>query len=148
MPRWAAIAAIAGAGVFAAVDAVLEHSVGYPWYLSIPDALVGFAYITGGVVAFRAAYATAGVVAFRARRLDRTGTLMTAIGVITNLDSVALYVHALLPYAAWVGNLTVPLLRSCCCRTRAGWCAAGWSGPCWPPRTCRSWSSTACAKCS
>ena len=110
MPRWAAIAAIAGAGVFAAVDAVLEHSVGYPWYLSIPDALVGFAYITGGVVAFRAAYATAGVVAFRARRLDRTGTLMTAIGVITNLDSVALYAHALLPYAAWLGGLVYPLL--------------------------------------
>src|SRR5262249_56207555 len=109
MPRWAAIAAIAGAGVFAAVDAVLEHSVGYPWYLSIPDALVGFAYITGGVVAFRAAYATAGGVAFRARRLGRTGTLMTAVGVVTNLGSVALYRAALPPDAAWVRDPTSPL---------------------------------------
>src|SRR5262249_47742762 len=83
---------------------------GLPWYVSVRAALIGWAYITGGVVAFHAAYATAGVVAFRARRLDRTGALMTAIGVIENLDSVALYVHALLPYAAWVGNLVVPLL--------------------------------------
>ena len=109
MPRWAAIAAIAGAGVFAAVDAVLIQRAGEPWYQSIPDALVGWAYITGGVVAFRAAHVTGGMVAFRARRLDRTGTLMTAIGVIWNLDSVALYVHALLPYAAWLG-VTAPLL--------------------------------------
>ena len=56
LPRWAAIAAIAGAGVFAAVDAVLVHRAGVPWYQSIPDALVGWAYITGGVIAFRAAY--------------------------------------------------------------------------------------------
>ena len=110
LPRWAVIAAISGAGVLAAVDAVLEHRAGVPWYSSIPDALVGWAFITGGVVAFRAAYVTGGVVAFRARRLDRTGTLMTAIGVIWNLDSVAFYVHALVPYAAWVGNLVDPLL--------------------------------------
>ena len=110
LPRWAAIAAIAGAGVFAAVDAVLEHGAGVPWYRSIPDALVGWAFISGGVIAFRAAYVTGGVVAFRARRLDRTGTLMTAIGVIWNLDSIAFYVHALVPYAAWVGGLVGPLL--------------------------------------
>jgi signal transduction histidine kinase len=110
LARWAVIAAISGAGVFAAADAILEHRVGIPWYQSIPDALVGWAYITGGVVAFRAASVIGGVVAFRARRLDRTGTLMTSIGVIWNLDSVALYVHALLPYAVWVGNLVVPLL--------------------------------------
>jgi len=110
LPRWAVIAAISGAGVFAAADAILEHRAGIPWYQSIPDALVGWAYITGGVVAFRAASVIGGVVAFRARRLDRTGTLMTSIGVIWNLDSVALYVHALLPYATWVGQLVVPLL--------------------------------------
>jgi len=110
LPRWAAIAAIAGAGVFAAVDAVLVHRAGVPWYQSIPDALVGWAYITGGMIAFRAAYITGGVVAFRARRLDRTGTLMTAIGVTLNLDNVAFYVHALVPYAAWLGNLVDPLL--------------------------------------
>jgi len=110
LPRWAAIAAIAGAGVFAAVDAVLVHRAGVPWYQSIPDALVGWAYITGGMIAFRAAYITGGVVAFRARRLDRTGTLMTAIGVILNLDSIAFYVHALVPYAGWLGNLVDPLL--------------------------------------
>ena len=97
-PRWAVIAAIAGAGAFAAADAVLEHGAGIPWYLAVLDALVGWAYITGGVVAYRA------------RQLDRTGTLMTAIGVIWNLDSVALYVHALLPYAGWLGNLVDPLL--------------------------------------
>jgi len=97
LPRWAA-------------DHFLGHRAGVPWYSSIPDALVGWAFITGGVVAFRAAYVTGGVVAFRARRLDRTGTLMTAIGVIWNLDSVAFYVHALVPYAAWVGNVTAPLL--------------------------------------
>jgi signal transduction histidine kinase len=110
LPRWGAGAAIAGAGVFAAVDAVLEHRAGVPWYRSIPDALVGWAFITGGVIAFRTAYVTGGVVAFRARQLDRTGTLMTAIGVIWNLDNIAFYVHALVPYAAWVGNLTGPLL--------------------------------------
>ena len=110
LPRWAAVTAIAGAGVFAAVDAVLVHRAGYPWYQSIPDALVGWAYISGGVIAFRAAYITGGVVAFRARRLDRTGTLMTAIGVTLNLDNVAFYVHALVPYAAWLGNLVDPLL--------------------------------------
>jgi signal transduction histidine kinase len=110
LPRWVAIAAISGAGVFAAADAILEHGAGVPWYLSIPDALVGWAYVTGGVVAFRAAYVTGGVVAFRARRLDRTGTLMTSIGVIWNLSAVALYVHALLPYAGWLGNLVDPLL--------------------------------------
>jgi len=97
-PRWAVIAAIAGAGAFAAADAVLEHGAGIPWYLAVLDALVGWAYITGGVVAYQA------------RQLDRTGTLMTAIGVIWNLDSVALYVHALVPYAAWLGNLVDPLL--------------------------------------
>ena len=97
-PRWAVIAAIAGAGAFAAADAVLEHGAGIPWYLAVLDALVGWAYITGGVVAYRA------------RQLDRTGTLMTAIGVIWNLDSLALYVHALLPYAGWLGNLVDPLL--------------------------------------
>jgi len=95
LPRWAVIAAISGAGVLAAADAILERRVGIPWYQSIPDALVGWAYITGGVIAFRAASVIGGVVAFRARRLDRTGMLMTSIGVIWNLDSVALYVHAL-----------------------------------------------------
>ena len=45
LPRWAAITAIAGAGVFAAVDAVLAHRAGILWYQSIPDALVGWAYI-------------------------------------------------------------------------------------------------------
>ena len=98
LPRWAVVAAISGAGVFAATDAVLEHGAGVPWYLSIPDALVGWAYITGGVIAFRA------------RQLDRTGTLMTAIGVIWNLDNVAQYVHALLPYVVWLGGLVDPLL--------------------------------------
>ena len=98
LPRWAVIAAITGAGAFAAVDAVLEHGAGVPWYQAVLDALVGWAYITGGVVAYQA------------RQLDRTGTLMTAIGVIWNLDSVALYVHALVPYAAWLGNLVDPLL--------------------------------------
>jgi signal transduction histidine kinase len=98
LPRWAVIAAISGAGAFAAADAALEHGTGVPWYLSIPDALVGLAFITGGVVAYRA------------RQLDRTGTLMTTIGVIWNLDSISLYVHALLPYAAWLGNVVYPLL--------------------------------------
>src|SRR5215831_3855870 len=98
LPRWAVIAAISGAGVFAAADAVLEHGAGVPWYVSIPDALVGWAYITGGVVAYRA------------RQLDRTATLMTAIGVIWNLDNVAQYVHALLPYVVWLGGLVDPLL--------------------------------------
>jgi signal transduction histidine kinase len=98
LPRWAVVAAISGAGVFAAADAVLEHGAGVPWYLSIPDALVGWAYITGGVIAFRA------------RQLGRTGTLMTAIGVIWNLDNVAQYVHAFLPYVVWLGGLVDPLL--------------------------------------
>ena len=89
---------MAGAGVFAVADAVLEHGVGIPWYLAVPDALVGWAYITGGVVAYGA------------RRLDRTGTLMTTIGVIWNLESIALYVHALLPYGVWLGGLTDVLL--------------------------------------
>jgi hypothetical protein len=104
------IAAIAGVGVLAAGNAILEHRVGIPWYQSIPDALIVWACITGGMVAFRVASVIGGEVAFRARRLDRTGTLMTSIGVIWNLDSVALYVHALLPYAVWVGQLVVPLL--------------------------------------
>src|SRR5262249_58790888 len=47
MPRWAAIAAISAAGVFAAVDAVLAHGAGLPWYVSIPDALIGRAYLIG-----------------------------------------------------------------------------------------------------
>jgi signal transduction histidine kinase len=98
LPRGAVVAAISGAGVFSAADAILEHGARVPWDLSIPDALVGWAYIIGGVVAYRT------------RQLDRTGTLMTMIGVIWNLDSVALYVHALLPYAAWLGGLVDPLL--------------------------------------
>ena len=41
LPRWAVTGAIAGAGVLAIADAVLEHRAGVPWYLSVPDALVG-----------------------------------------------------------------------------------------------------------
>lgn len=98
LPGLAAIAVSAGVGVLAIADAVLEHGAGIPYYSAVPDALVGWAYITGGMVAYRA------------RRLDRTGTLMTAIGVIWNLGSVALWVHALLPYAAWLGGLVDVLL--------------------------------------
>ncbi len=98
LPRLAAVAVSAGAGVLAVANAVLEHSAGIPYYAAVPDALVGWAYITGGMVAYRA------------RRLDRTTTLMTAIGVIWDLGSLALYVHALLPYAAWLGGLTDVLL--------------------------------------
>jgi signal transduction histidine kinase len=98
LPRWAAVAIAAGAGVLAIANAVLEHRAGIPYYAAVPDALVGWAYITGGMVAYRA------------RRLDRTGTLMTSIGVIWSLGSVSLYVHALLPYAAWLGGLSDVLL--------------------------------------
>jgi signal transduction histidine kinase len=98
LPRLAAVAVSASAGVLAIANAVLEHGAGIPYYSAVPDALVGWAYLTGGIVAFRA------------RRLDRTGTLMTAIGVIWTLGSVALYVHALLPYAAWLGGLVDVLL--------------------------------------
>jgi signal transduction histidine kinase len=98
LPRLAAVAVSVGAGAFAIADAVLEHRAGIPYYAAVPDALVGWAYITGGMVAYRA------------RRLDRTGTLMTSIGVIENLEGVALYVHALLPYAAWLGGLADVLL--------------------------------------
>lgn len=98
LPRLAAVAVSAGAGAFAIADAILEHGAGIPYSAAVPDALVGWAYITGGMVAYRA------------RRLDRTGTLMTSIGVIGNLEGVALYVHALLPYAAWLGGLTDVLL--------------------------------------
>lgn len=95
-PRLAAVSA--AAGVFAIADAVLEHGTGIPYYSVVPDALVGWAYITGGMVAYRV------------RRLDRTGTLMTGIGVSWILSSVALYVHALLSYAAWLGGLVDVLL--------------------------------------
>ena len=98
LPRLAAVAVSASAGVLAFVNAVLEHRASVPYYSAVPDALVGWAYITGGMVAYRT------------RRLDRTGTLMTAIGVIWNMNSVALYVHALLPYAAWLGGLVDVLL--------------------------------------
>jgi signal transduction histidine kinase len=88
----------AGAGALAVANAVLEHRTGVPYYSAVPDGLVGWAYVTGGVVAFRA------------RRLDRTGTLMTATGLIWNLGSVALYVHAILPYLAWLSGLADVLL--------------------------------------
>jgi signal transduction histidine kinase len=99
LPRLAAVAVAvsAGAGVLAIADAVQEHGVGIPYYSAVPDALVGWAYITGGMVAYRT-------------RRDRTGTLMTAIGVIWTLGSVSLYVHALLPYMAWLDGLTDVLL--------------------------------------
>ena len=98
LPRLAAVAISASAGILAVTDAVLEHGAGIPYYSSVPDALVGWAYITGGMVAYRA------------RRLDRTGTLMTAIGVIWTLGSIALYVHAILPYMAWLSGLVDVLL--------------------------------------
>lgn len=94
----AALGVSAGASVLAVANAVLEHRAGIPFYPAVPDALVGWAYITGGMVAYRA------------RQLDRTGTLMTAIGVIWNLGSIALYMHALLPYAAWLNGLVDVLL--------------------------------------
>lgn len=96
--RLATVAVSVGVGVLAIANAVLEHGVGIPYYSAVPDALVGWAYITGGMVAYRA------------RRLDRTGTLMTVIGVIWNLGSVGLYVHAILPYAAWLDGLVDVLL--------------------------------------
>ena len=94
----AALGVSSGAAVLAIASAVLEHRAGIPYYSSVPDASVGWAYITGGMVAYRV------------RRLDRTGMLMTAIGVIWNLGSVALYVHAILPYAAWLDGLVDVLL--------------------------------------
>jgi signal transduction histidine kinase len=98
LPRAAAVAVSASAGVLAIANAILEHSAGIPYSAAVPDALVGWAYITGGIVVYGA------------RRLDRTGTLMTAIGVTWNLGSVALYVHAILPYAAWLSGLVDVLL--------------------------------------
>ena len=98
LPRLAAIAISAAAGVVAVADVVLERRVGIPYYSAVPDALVGWAYISGGMIAYRA------------RRLDRTGTLMTAIGVIWTLGQVSLYVHALLPYLVWLSGLADVLL--------------------------------------
>lgn len=91
----AALGVSSGAAVLAIANAVLEHRAGIPYYSAVPDASVGWAYITGGIVAYRV------------RRLDRTGMLMTAIGLVWNLGSIALYVHA-------------------SCRTQPGW-AAWWT---------------------
>src|SRR5262245_39266572 len=98
LPRQAVIPVVAGAGMFAVADVVLEQGTGIAWYLAILDALVGWAYVIGGVIAYRA------------RQLDRTGTLMTMIGLIWNLNSVGFYVHAILPYTTWLGGVVDPML--------------------------------------
>ncbi len=98
LPRSAAVAVAAAAGVFAVADAVLEHGARIPYYSAVPDALVGWAYITGGVVAYRS------------RHLDRTGALMITSGLIWNLNSAGFYLHAILPYTNWLGALVDPLL--------------------------------------
>ncbi len=91
-------AAAALAGAFAVASAVLEHRAGLRYYSAVPDALAGWAFITGGMVAFRS------------RQLDRTGALMIAIGLILNIGSIGFCVHDILPYTNWLSGLAGPLL--------------------------------------
>lgn len=93
LPRLAVATICTCAGAFAVADAVLEHGAGIPYYSAIPGALVGWAYITGGMVAYRA------------RQLHRTSALMIASGLIWLLISVGFYVPAVLPYTIWLGGL-------------------------------------------
>ncbi|MGH3069212.1 MAG: sensor histidine kinase [Streptosporangiaceae bacterium] len=93
-----AVAVSAGVGAFAVADAVLEHRAGIRYYSAIPDALVGWAFITGGMVAYRA------------RRLDRTGALMISCGLVWFGYSIGLYVPAIRPYSSWLAGLGYVLI--------------------------------------
>jgi signal transduction histidine kinase len=97
-PRVIMLAISAGIGAFAILCAVLEHRAGIPYYSAIPDALVGWAYVTGGMVAHRA------------RQLDRTGLLMITSGLIWFATSIGFYVRPILPYTTWLSGLVDVLL--------------------------------------